>query len=263
MIKKYLLLFFLLICSAFQLSDFTIVKTISSTTSFMTADNFGNLYIIVNNELRKYDQDGNLLKTFSDKSHGALSYIDVSDPLKILLFYHDFRQILFLDNMLSKKGDALLLDDLEVLQPLLVCTSYENGFWIYDQQEFQLIRFDQNLQKSYQTGNIVQLTGLEIKPNFLTEINNSVYLNDPENGILVFDRYGTYSKVLPFKKLTSFQIIDNNIIYSTDSSLIRYNLKTFEQQSMSLPVKHVKCSQIEKERLYLQDSSSVQIYSRN
>ncbi len=261
MTKKLFFILFLFICGAFRTSDYTPVKTISSSASFITTDNLGNLYMIVNNELRKYDSDGNLLKTFSDKSHGSLASIDVSDPLKILLFYHDFRQVVFLDNMLSIKNDALLIDDLEILQPLLVCSSYDNGFWIYDQQDFQLIRFDKNLQKSYESGNISQLTGIEIKPNFLAETRGNVYLNDPENGIIIFDKYGTYAKTLPIKNLSSFQIIDDNILYSTDTSLIRYNFKTFEQQSMSLPVKNIINARYEKGRLYIQDSNSVKIYS--
>jgi hypothetical protein len=263
MIKKIFIIFLLLVCCAFRTGDYILISTINTPVSFMTTDNLGNLYLIVNNELRKYDQDGTLLKTFSDKSHGNLAFVDVSDPLKILLYYHDFRQVLFLDNMLSVKGDALLLDDLGVLQPMLVCTSYENGFWVYDQQEFQLIRFDKNLNISNQSGNIVQLTGIKIKPNYLNEISDKVYLNDPENGILVFDKFGTYAKTLPFKELSSFQIRDENIIYSTESQLVLYNFKTLELLSMQLPVKNVRYARFEKERLFIQDSASVKIYSNN
>jgi len=263
MIKKIFILFFLLATLALRTGDFVLVKTITASISFMTTDNLGNLYIIVNNELRKYDIDGNLLKTFSDKTHGSITSVDVTDPLKILLYYHDFRQILFLDNMLSIKGDALMLDDLGVLQPLLACNSYDNGFWIYDQQEFQLIRFDKNLNSSYQSGNIVQLTGVKIKPNFLMEISGKVYLNDPDNGILVFDKYGTYAKIIPFKNLSSFQARDENILYSTKSQLIRYNFKTFDQQTMDLPMKNAINARFEKERIYVQDSLSVKIYTNN
>jgi len=263
MMKKSFFILFLFACFAFQTNDYTLVKTISSSASFITTDNLGNLYMIVNNELGMYDSNGNLLKTFSDKTHGSIDFVDVSNPLQILLFYRDFRQVVFLDNMLSKKSDALLLDGLQILQPQLACSSYENGFWIYDQQDFQLIRFDINLQRSNQSGNIAQLAGIEIKPNFLTEIGGNIYMNDPENGILIFDKYGTFAKILPIKNLTSFQVIENNIIFSTGISLVKYNIKTFEQQYMTLPEKNVKCAKIEKEKLFVQDSTSVKIYTRN
>jgi hypothetical protein len=263
MMKKYLVLFFIFFATAFRSGDYKLLNTVVGPASFMTSDNLGNLYLIVNNELRKYDENGTLLKTFSDKSRGMLSFADVSDPLKILLYYHDFRQLLFLDNMLSVKGDALLLDDLGILQPMLACTSYDNGFWVYDQQDFQLLRFDKNLNASNQSGNIVQLTGLKIKPNFLTEVSDKVYMNDPEHGILVFDKYGTYARTLPIKNLSSFQVREESILYSDSSKMIRYNLKTFEQQSMQLPQKNAAGVRIEKERLYIKDSTSVKIYSDN
>ena len=258
--KKLFILFLLFAICAFQASDITLIKKISSSSSFMTIDNLGNLYLIVNNELMKYDADGNLLKTFSDKSHGTISFVDVSNPLQILIFYRDFRQVMFLDNMLSSKSNAIMLDNINIQQPLLACSSYENGFWIYDEQDFQLIRFDKNLQKSNQSGNISQLTGIEIKPNFLTETGGKIYLNDPNNGIFVFDKYGTYAKTLPFKKLNTFQIKENNIIYSTDSSMVRFDFKTFEQKSIALPLKHAICAEIEKDKLFIQDSTFVNIF---
>ncbi|MFA4853344.1 MAG: hypothetical protein WC868_06370 [Bacteroidales bacterium] len=261
MIKKIFIVFFLLVCGAFRVSDVVLLRTITGLVSFITTDNIGCLYIISGNELAKYDVDGNLLKTYSNKAYGNISFVDASDPLKILLYYRDFRIILFLEKMLSESGDPILLDNLGVVQPTLVCNSYENGFWIYDQQNFQLIRFNKNLQVSNQSGNIVQITDKEIKPNFLIEINNIVYLNDPVNGILIFDKYGTYAKILPFKNLNSFQIFDDNIIYSTESQLIQYNFKTFEQKSMNLPEKNVIGTRYEKNKLYIQDTVAVNIYS--
>jgi hypothetical protein len=227
----------------------------------MTTDNLGNVYVVANNELKKYDPDGNFLKSFSDKAHGNIAFADVSDPLKIMIYYKDFRQILFLDNFLSAKGDAVLLDNLNLLQPSLACNSYDNGFWVFDQQDFQLIRYDKNLNVSNQSGNIVQLTGIDIKPNYLLEISDKVYMNDPASGVLVFDKFGTYAKMLPIKNLTSFQVIDDNIIYSTESQLIKYNFKTFEQQSMALPTKNSVNSRFEKDRIFVEDSTSVKIYS--
>jgi len=259
--KKSVAIIVILLCCAFMPTNWVLVKSVDGAATFMTSDNLGNLYLVVNNELRKYDIDGNLQKTFSDKAHGSLAFADVSDPLSILLHYKDFHQIMFLDNMLSVKGSPILLDNLGVLQPTLVCNSYENGFWVYDQQEFQLVRFNKDLVISNQSGNIVQLTGIEIKPNFLMETAGKVYLNDPDNGILVFDKFGTYSKILPFKNLTSFQILDDILVYFKGSKLSQYNMKTFEEKSMDMPVDSILNARYGKDRLFAQDSASVKIYS--
>ena len=157
-----LVIIIMISCSAFILSEYVLINTVNGTSTFMTSDNLGNLYMVVNNELRKYDTDGKLQKTYSDKSLGNLDFVDVTNPLTILLHYKDLRQLVFLDNMLSVKGSPIVLDNLGVLQPTLVCNSYDDGFWIYDQQEFQLERFNKDLSISNQSGNIVQLTGLSL-----------------------------------------------------------------------------------------------------
>lgn len=259
--KKFFLISLVLGCIAFTSNDYVLIKTIPANATFITTDNLGNLYLVANNELKKYDNDGNLLKTYSNKSSGKLDFADVSDPLKILLYYKDFRKILFLDNTLSPTNDPILLDNLGIMQPNLVCNSYENGFWIYDQQDFQLLRIDKNLKVSNQSGNIAQLTGQGINPNYLAESSNMVYLNDAENGILLFDKFGTYSKTIPIKNLPSFQIIDDNIVYFSKYQLFRYNLKTFEEETLNLPVKSALIARYSKDRIYIMDSVSVKIFS--
>ncbi|MFH0866219.1 MAG: hypothetical protein V1904_08485 [Bacteroidota bacterium] len=259
--KKISFIVFVFLFSAFHTGDFVLLSTIPGSYSFMTTDNLGNVYTVSGCEFKKFSSDGVLIKSFSDKSHGDIAFADASDPLKILLFYHDFRQIIFLDNTLSINGDVIDLDKLELLQPLLACSSYENGFWVYDQQDFQLIRFDKNLQRSNSSGNITQLTGVDIKPNYLIETNNMVYLNNPETGILVFDKYGTYSKTLPIKQLNSFQIIGDNLVYASELQLIEYNFKTFVQKSSTLPVKKVLDCDFANDKIFIRDSSGISVYS--
>lgn len=259
--RKSLVLISLIVFCAFRTNDFVMLSFIPGSFSQMTTDNLGNVYTVSGCELKKFSPEGTLLKSFSDKSHGDIAFADASDPLKLLLFYHDFRQIIFLDNTLSLNGNIIDLDKLELLQPMLACTSYDNGFWVYEQQDFQLIRFDKNLQRTNSSGNVAQLSGIEIKPNYLVETNNMVYLNDPENGIFIFDKYGTFSKIVPFKNLTSFQIIGDNLIYSIGSQLIEYNFKTFTQKASTLPIDHVLDCDYSNEKIFVRDSTGVSVYS--
>lgn len=53
--------------------------------------------------------------------------------------------------------------------------------------KFALVRLDSKLAVAQTTSNLNQLLGIEINPNFMCEYNNSVYLNNPSTGILVFD----------------------------------------------------------------------------
>jgi hypothetical protein len=234
-----------------QNSKFTLVKSIPTTSSFLTTDNLGNSYLLSGSILEKYDADGNFLKNFSNKNLGPPTFVDATNPFKILVFYKSFQQIILLDNTLSPSGNPVSLDALGYNQISLVCSSHNNGFWIYNQQNFELIRFDHDLQKIIQTGNIVQLTGTKIEPDFIIEQNNKVFLNDPKSGILIFDIYGTFNKTIPLKGLHHFQINNEQIFYIQDDKLKSYNMKTLEENEALIPETEVLDARIEKEKLYL------------
>ncbi|HNW69312.1 MAG TPA: hypothetical protein PKI01_02840 [Bacteroidales bacterium] len=203
--------------------------------SLITADNLGYVYLVSESTLKKYDADGNLLFTYTELSDGKLHSVDVGDALKILIFNSDFGKIKFLDNKLSLKKDVILLSDLGYPNATLVAGSYENGFWLFDPLSNQVIRHDNNLKQTHSSGNISDITGLEINPVFMTETDNNLYVNDPANGILVFDRYATYMRLLPFKNLKSFQVFSDRIVFSEGNNLKLFDLKTFEESSLVIP----------------------------
>ncbi len=242
-------------------NNFVLYKSIKTKAKFVTVDKLGNIYLVNNDEILKYDNNVNFLMSYSNKDLGKITYVDVSDPLKVLVFYKDFGQIVFLDNTLSIKGDVLLLETYELEQSTLACSSYESAFWVYEPNMYKLIRVDKNFQITQQSGNITQLIGAEISPNCLTENNNFIYLNDPKIGVLVFDRYGTYSKTIPFKGLTSFQIIGDKLIYTETSLIKTYNLKTLEETTTKLPEEKPLSVNVWQEKLYILNNKEINIYS--
>ncbi len=262
MLKLISLSLIFLLGSSFQDPKFTLVKSIPTSASFMTTDNLGNAYLIKGDVLEKYDSQGILQKNLSNKTLGNISFVDVRDPLKIMLFYKAFQQIVFIDNMLAGTGNTILFNSLGYNQVSLVCTSHNNGFWIFDQQNAELIRFDQNLQKTQQTGNLTQLTDMVILPDFITEKDNQLFLNNPGYGILICDIYGTYSKTIPLKGLDHFQVSDDEILYLEEKKLKSYNMKTLLQAELSFPAGDTILDvRTEKEKLYLLKQKSLDIYS--
>ena len=190
-------------------------------------DNIGNIYAINKDVITKYFTNQQI-KTFSIKTYGTLTNIDVSNALRILLYFNDFQKILFLDSQLSQNGDVIELSQLGYEQTLLVCSSFNNGFWIYHQANNELIRFNQSLEISIKTGNLKRILSQDIRPNFMLEHNGKLYLNSPNIGILVFDIYGSYLKTIPLKNLNSFQIHYPYIFYLIDTTFCSYSIETFE-----------------------------------
>ncbi|MFC2111120.1 hypothetical protein ACFLQ5_01570 [Bacteroidota bacterium] len=242
-------------------TDFKLEKTIVIKGDFITTDKLGNIYLVAANTIKKYDNEGKLIKTFSNLNAGNISFVDASNPLKILVFYKDFGQIDFLDNTLSLSGSSIKLANLKLEQSSLACNSYNNGFWVYDETNIQLKRIDESLNISHESGNISQLSGLELFPNYLVEQNNFVYLNDSDNGILVFDRYGTYLKTIPFKNLESIQVIGNSIVFVQESLLKSYNMESFEINIINIAEKNIKSIRIENQKLYILTEKGINIYT--
>lgn len=227
----------LLLCSFLSTGDVTVKRSATTQAKLIVADNLGNFYLVTGNNIERLNLDGKILRTYNDKNFGAISSVDATNPLRLLLFYKDFSRVLFLDNTMSLSGEPVRLDELGYPQTTLVATSNDNGFWIYDQQSFGLIRFDRDLKISQQTGNLSQVLGDEIKPNFLIEANNRVFLNDTARGILIFDVFGTYSKTIPVKHLTTLQADAENVYYFRNNWFHKVDLRTLDHDSLLMPAR--------------------------
>lgn len=190
-------------------------------------DAFGNIYVINTNEIIKYNSSGVLQKKFSTKRYGKIDFVDAMNPLKILVYYKDFQQILFLDNQMSASSDMISLESIGHEQTSLVCSSSNNSFWIYDKQNNELSRFDAELKSLVKTGNLKRILDIDIKPNYMQEHNNYLYLNCPNEGILVFDIYGTFYKTIPLKNLKEFNVVNGDVFYYDNHSLKQYQAQTF------------------------------------
>jgi len=146
--------------------------------------------------------------------------------------------------------------------PTLICQSQNLGYWIFDLATYQLKKIDPSLNVIYESGNLQQLTGLDLKPNIMLESENYVYLSDPKNGILVFDVYGVYFKTIPLMEIKSLQITGERLFYVRNNSFYSYDLKKIEENEIPIPDhEQLLCARIEQNRLYLLTPSALSIYS--
>ena len=252
---------YILIAFAFILgSEFVLNKaiyTIAHPFNLFTTDNLRNTYLVQGEEIIKYNQSGKQLMKYSNKRFGNITMIDATNALKVLLYYKDFQQLVFLDNQLSQNGDMISLQDLGYEQTDLVCSSFNNSFWIYNKQTVELVRFNENSQQIAKTGNLKQLLQAELKPDFMIEHNSYLYLNCPDIGIYVFDMYGTFNKIITLKNLHAFQVNENIIYFYKAGKFCSYDTKAFEEKCMPNEDTLIKNIRIEKDRLFLQYTDSV------
>lgn len=229
---------------------------------YFTVDNLGNVIFVKESELEKYLANGKYFTRYSNLKFGSITSVDATNPLRIMLFYKDYQQLVFLDNQLTQKNEPVSLERLGHEQTELACISANNdGFWLFNKANNDLVRFDDQLKKVASTGNLKQMLQTEeIHPNFLLEYNGNVFLNCPEVGIYVFDIFGTFSKIISLKGLESFQVNENIIYFQKDNGICSYNYKLFEEVCKDYPVNKLSHSYFIKNKAYLSNKDSLFVY---
>jgi hypothetical protein len=232
--------FFFLFFSLFSTSfcqtapKYELLMELEQKADFITLDKLGNLYICNGSILYKYNQNGNLLYTYSAFSKGKISELDVSNPLKIVVFSKDFMQIVFLDQKLAPI-QTLILSDLDLYAPACVCTSYDNGIWIYDEVFDQLFRYDANRNLSNKSRILSQIWEKKTAPIAIKETESGLLVvNDAENGLLIFDRFGTYLKTIPVFANRLF-FLGDMVLYPEGNLLKTININTLQENNYPLP----------------------------
>ena len=225
---KLTVAFILLFCSlrSFGSSDTTLQlkKTNSFPGNFTDfyADNLGNLYLITaTNEIKKIADNGDSLAVFNDFSHyGKIYSLDVSNPLKILVYYRDFSTVLVLDRFLNIVN-TIDLRQSGILQVKAVARSYDNNIWLFDQLDGRLKKIDGNGSVLLESADFRLLFSEGFSPESIIDNNGSLYLYDPDKGWLIFDYYGALKGKIPFTGWKNVSVI-NNLLTGLDSSELQY-----------------------------------------
>ena len=235
--------------------------SIEGDFDMLVTDHIGRVYLMQGYELFLYSEEGQLLYQFSDLSRGEIEQLDVRNPLKLLLFYPGYAQIAFLDNTLSATLDIVELSQLQLDLAQLACTSFDNGFWVYDPVSFRLVRFDQGLNITNEVSNINMLIGAETNPTQLMEHDSWLYMYDAEYGIFVFDSFGTYIKSIPIPGAKSISVRSNGIFLEFENRLVKYDDLSLQQMEIELPITDYRSVRIEKKKLFFLTENGVKIYS--
>ena len=233
--------------------NFILLDSLEFNADSIYLDNLGFIYTTNNNEVIKFTDKKDTLFQFSNKLNGKLEYIDVSNQLRPLLFYKENNLVVVCDNTLSPQNENIELADLGFFQIQLVASSrMDNGIWLYDNANFQLVKLNQNLQQVYQSGNLeILLDKEELEPIQLLEYQQKVYLLSKKHGILVFDNFGTYIKTISIENIDFLQVLDNGIFYKKEGKYYFYDALNLISEEIQLPQENILSVFWLKNSLYL------------
>lgn len=207
------------------------IKTVEA--SEVEVDRFGNIYLIKDNVVAKYDADMNFLCAYDNYPAGSMSSLDVSNPFKVIVFYSEFNKLMYLDNKLSELRSPIMLDDAGLYNIKVVCSSSFGGFWVFDEQNVCVRRIDGNLEISQQGTNVYDKLG-DANVIAMRESANYIFLIADNSKILILDKFGNFYKMLNIDAPCSDFCIDNDILYySRNGEIEAYN--TIEDKTVAIP----------------------------
>jgi hypothetical protein len=238
--KKLFVIILLLVSSAASHAQtdtsFRLIRILHGDFTELMVDNLDNIYVLnSHNQVKKFNVNGDSVAVYNDvRKFGQASLIDVSNPLKVLLYYRDFATVAVLDRFLN----AVNIVDLrkqKILEAHAIGQSYDNKIWVYDEMENKLKKIDENGKLIQETADFRLMLGQAISPAKIFDENKYVYLYDSLKGIYVFDYFGVLKNGILIQHWQNLKVAGNYIFGSKADTLYRYDIRTFRVDEWKMP----------------------------
>lgn len=197
---------------------------INTKSDIIEADQQGNIYIVYETELKKYNKVGKLIYSYTNNLLGNISCVDASNPLSILVFFEENNSIVFLNKQLAEISEPLQIDDLLNAQATLASNSTENGFWIFDKISETIMQYNRNNITNKKSENLTKYLNGD-KALFLSEQYGYVYLQTSKQ-ILCFDSFGNFLNTNRLSSKNKIYIINNKYCFFEFPNIKFVNMQT-------------------------------------
>lgn len=263
----YILVIFFVFCAKANAqtdTSFKLEKVVNGDIVAFTVDNLDNIYLLSStNQVKKLNANGDSVAIFNDvKKFGQATLIDVSNPLKVLLYYRDFATIVVLDRLLNIRN-TIDLRKQNIFQVRAIGQSYDNKIWVYDEVENKLKKIDEEGKLLQETPDFRQLFGEAPSPQKIFDHDQFVYLYDSAQAVFVFDYYGALKNKILISGWHNFKVAGKYIFGSANNKLFRYDIKTFRVDEWKMPDELYRSQSFNfsSSRLYALKKDSIEIYS--
>jgi len=222
--------------SAVSNDSFRLEKIIPGNFTMMDVDVLNNLYLITaGNQLKKYNANGDSLAVFNDvKKYGNPTLMDVSNPLKVLLYYKNYATVVMLDRLLSQRN-SINFRQKNIFSVKAIATSYDNNIWLFDEQDYKLKKIDEEGKLLQESTDWRVLMDVVPSPERIIDNSNFVYLYDEAKGFYVFDYYGTYKNNIPFLGWQNIAVAGGKITGMQSNKLHSYVLESLNDKTYTIP----------------------------
>ena len=237
-----------------QAGEFVLVEEYKHIRGFAGTDRLGNIYSIENGLLSKFSPDGSEF-TYGKRAFGPVTFVDVSDPLNILVFFGNFGHVVMLDKNLAEKRSFASADLMDTDMADVICHSSENGFWAYFPGLFQLVRFNDRGQPEIASPDLSLDHQQMGRVKYMQENDGKLFV--AADHIMIFDRHTNFLFQIPDVNVYVFQVIEQNILYLQDSHLVVYDFFLQRENVFLLPETGVMNFFVQDDKLFLQTEVSL------
>jgi hypothetical protein len=223
-----LMLFGILVNAQDSATTLIPVKKYELVANDFSVDQMGNIYAILPSmQLKKLSEKGDSLAVFNfSKRWGKLSSIDVSNPLKGLLYFGNYATLVTVDRLLHITN-TIDLRSKNYYQVQAIASSYDNQYWFYDEQVGAIKKVNDQGIITRQSIDLRQIYTALPTPTKIVDNDNLLYLYDQDKGLYVFDYYGAEKQTVPaLKGLTDVHIFDKKAYGLQNDSLVKYDMVT-------------------------------------
>ena len=265
------LFFILLTCLLFAVAGmaqddttFQHVRTLKGDIVDFTVDNLDNVYVLNSrNQIKKFNVNGDSVAIYNDiKKFGQATLVDVSNPLKVLLYYKDFATVVMLDRFLNAVN-SIDLRKQNIFQAKAIGQSYDNKIWVYDELENKLKKVGEDGKLLQETPDFRLLLGAAPSPIKIFDENRYVYVYDSIYGVYVFDYFGALKNNIMIDRWQNFKVAGKYIFGSRADTLFRYEISTFRLDEIKMPeqIFRSKAFNFTSSRLYALKNNEIEVYS--
>jgi hypothetical protein len=229
---------FLLLASAMIfLISFSLESSIETKARSVVVDDLGNIYLLHETFIERRSTAGKESFRSSDFNYGSPRCLDITNPLKPFLHFPESGKIILFDNTLSQQG-----------------------YWLWDAMNSEMIRTDHNFQKLFSSGNLSVLLHKELHPNQILERGDHVYLVDPVHGVIVFDIYGSYRTTLKIFPLFDLQSVNNQLIFMESAEIHVLSNDWISSELIEIPANNVNGLTYFNKKFYLLRNGFLEVW---
>lgn len=245
-------------------SFFILQQKIAGEFTDFTVDNLGNIYVLSQTgQLKKMGPAGDSIAVFNNvRQYGKVHFIDVTNPLKVLLYFKDFGTVVTLDRFLNTRS-TLDLRRRQLFQVKSIGQAYDNNIWVFDELESKLKRVGEDGRLIDQSTDFRLIFDSMPSPSFIVDQNKLVYLYDVNKGVYLFDYYGAFKNRIRFTGWIDFSVINNTLFGRDAGMLYRYEPGTLNLRQYPIPaaMQNARKIKIMPGNLYLLRDKQLEIYS--